>query len=315
MSALQYRLARPAEDPRAFRNALGQYGTGVAVVAAEHNGSLLGMTINSFAAVSLDPPLVLWSVRKASQMATAFAETEGFGINVLSEQQTDLSAAFASDESRALAFDKFGWSRGRSGAVLLNGALARFECVPEVVYDGGDHHIIVGRVEQCTVTDGSPLLFVQGEYVSRRPLASLAAEAADRVAAPTLDETTDSFAHVLTAASYRLSRLFDEYRRRSGVTVAQGRVLGRLEKQPMNAEQLAATTFLGRRAIDDAVSDLLARQLVEQTEGDFALTESGRALRHELAEWASELEQRALAGSSDEEIRTTRRVLEALGRP
>lgn len=261
MSASKYRVTQPAEDQRAFRNALGQYGTGVAVVTTEHGGARLGMTINSFAAVSLDPPLVLWSVRKASRMATAFVETSGFAINVLAEEQTDLSAAFASDESRSTAFETFGWSEGRPGALLLDGALARFECQTDVVHDAGDHYVILGRVEQCAVTDGSPLLFVQGEYVSRQPLASRPAEAAEQTAAPTLDETTDSFAHVLTGASHRLSRLFDAYRKRSGVTVAQGRVLGRLERRAMTADELATSTFLGRRAIDDALEDLLARAL------------------------------------------------------
>ena len=151
-------------DGRAFRTALGQFATGVAVVTAStQDGDVVGMTMSSFNSVSLDPPLVLFSVARSAYSLAAMQSAKGFGINLLGQPQQDLSTRFA----RALG-DK--WNavdhrRGVHDAPLLSGALAHFECVPYARHDGGDHEIFLARVVRFHVPEaGEPLIFFRGRY-------------------------------------------------------------------------------------------------------------------------------------------------------
>tara|TARA_R110002110_G_scaffold413729_1_gene641548 strand:+ start:27304 stop:27813 length:510 start_codon:yes stop_codon:yes gene_type:complete len=152
----------PALDLRGFRRALGSYATGVAVVTGEWQGELLGMTINSFASVSLQPPLVLWSVGERATQFEAFCAVERFAVHVLAEGQKHVSDRFALS-----AGDKFTgmqWDYDDIGVPRLDGCLTRFVCRKVDVYKGGDHRIVIGEVEQFEVTEARPLMFVQGQY-------------------------------------------------------------------------------------------------------------------------------------------------------
>jgi len=159
-----YDIVDPTADSREFRRALGMYGTGVAVVTTMADGVPAGMTVNSFAAVSLTPPLVLWSIRSDSSRAAQYTGAAYFAVNVLSSGQTPISRVFASAGSGPSAFAAFAWSDGVAGTPLIEGALARFECRAHAVHPAGDHQIIVGEVERCSLTPGEPLLFAQGGY-------------------------------------------------------------------------------------------------------------------------------------------------------
>jgi flavin reductase (DIM6/NTAB) family NADH-FMN oxidoreductase RutF len=147
---------------RAFRDALGRFATGVAIVTAEIEGMLLGTTVSSFNSVSLSPPLVLFSLARRALGFARWQEVEGFGVTLLDDTQSDLSTRFARGGS-----DK--WSglvpcRGPAGLPLIPHGLARFECQTHARYDGGDHEIIVGRVISFAAADGEPLLFFGGRY-------------------------------------------------------------------------------------------------------------------------------------------------------
>jgi flavin reductase (DIM6/NTAB) family NADH-FMN oxidoreductase RutF len=151
-------------DPIAFRRALGQFATGVAVITAKAaDGRAIGMTMSSFNSVSMDPPLVLFSIDRRSSSLQAMTEARGYAVNILGRDQEHLSNAF----SRSLN-DK--WSAvehtlGHEAAPLLAGALAHFECAPYAHYDGGDHVIFVGRVVRFTsATASEPLIFFRGAY-------------------------------------------------------------------------------------------------------------------------------------------------------
>lgn len=153
-----------AVDPRAFRQALGQFATGVAVITAEAaDGRAIGMTMSSFNSVSVDPPLILFSIDRRSSSLQAMTDAKGYAVNILGRDQQHLSRTF----SRALD-DK--WSAvehtlGHEAAPLLAGALAHFECVPYAHYDGGDHVIFVGRVVRFTANPvDDPLIFFRGAY-------------------------------------------------------------------------------------------------------------------------------------------------------
>jgi flavin reductase (DIM6/NTAB) family NADH-FMN oxidoreductase RutF len=162
-TAVQMDFVRPVHDAKAFRRCLGHYATGVAIVTSRHAGAAFGMTINSFAALSLDPPLVSWSIRKSSGKLDPFMRAGRFAINVLSMAQQELSATFARGGADT-SFDD-DWIDGETGCPLLADAIAQFECVTEQTYDVGDHVMFIGRVLQCACRDGDPLVFLRGQYV------------------------------------------------------------------------------------------------------------------------------------------------------
>lgn len=153
------------DSGKQFRHALGEFATGVAVItASDPAGELLGMTMSSFNSVSVDPPLILFSIDRRAHSLAAMESAGGYAVNILSRSQEALSNRFA----RALS-DK--WENvlrtaGYAEAPLLDGALAHFECEPYATYDGGDHVIFVGRVVKYTTHPGKPepLLFFRGRY-------------------------------------------------------------------------------------------------------------------------------------------------------
>ena len=176
--------AAPAVDQRALRDALGRFATGITVVTARAaDGSPVGMTANSFAAVSLEPPLVLWSVGRRAPSFVAFEAAEHFAVSVLRARGRELSNHFATP-----AEDKFAgieWRSGAGGAPVLADSLAVFECRTWQRYDGGDHLIIVGLVEHFESTDDAPLLFYRGRYAVATD--SPEPELPDEAAAPFAD--------------------------------------------------------------------------------------------------------------------------------
>lgn len=154
----------PALDAQAFRRCLGQYPTGVTIITACHGGQLLGMAVNSFAAVSLAPPLVLWSIRRESRSAQAFLEAGHFAVSILADHQVDVSQAFGA--AAPDRFEQVAWTPGLEGAPLIEGAIAHLECRTDIVHDGGDHHILIGRVVRQQRFEGAPLVFAQGQYAA-----------------------------------------------------------------------------------------------------------------------------------------------------
>ncbi|WIO74838.1 flavin reductase family protein [Porticoccaceae bacterium LTM1] len=153
------------DHKREFRNALGTFATGVTVVtSASDTGEPIGMTVNSFASVSLDPPLVLWSIDKRSRYLETFTKTDHFAIHILKREQEALSNLFASSENDK--FTNLQWQPDSNGTPLLPDYETRFVCTTEHCYEGGDHIIIVGKVRDFDYHGGSPLLFHCGRYKS-----------------------------------------------------------------------------------------------------------------------------------------------------
>ena len=146
---------------RLFRDALGRFGTGITVVTCHSEKGPLGITANSFAAVSLDPPLVLWSPARASRRFEAFARAEHYAIHVLSDDQLDVGQRFSGE---GFDFEGLNWTESETLTPLIEGALACFECTRHAAHDGGDHAIIVGRVTRTTTTEGTPVIFAGGKY-------------------------------------------------------------------------------------------------------------------------------------------------------
>ncbi len=145
-----------------FRRALGQFATGVTVVTTMTPSGPIGLTANSFASVSLDPPLVLWSLDRASDRFEPFANARHYAINVLSAAQQHLSEAFASYATEP--FETLGCRVGIGQAPVIPGAVAAFECEQVASHDSGDHVVLIGAVKRFETSPGAPLVFHQGSY-------------------------------------------------------------------------------------------------------------------------------------------------------
>ncbi len=164
------RAQSPDFSSTEFRTALGMFATGVTIVTARApGGQLVGLTANSFNSVSLNPPLVLWSLSQAASAMHAFRGGSHYAINILAADQQPLALRFA-----ARGVDRFAdvvFSEGRCGAPLLEGCVASFECFNRSRYAEGDHVIFVGEVEHCSHRAGAaPLLYHGGKFYAEHPL-------------------------------------------------------------------------------------------------------------------------------------------------
>lgn len=151
-------------DSRFFRDALGRFATGVCVVTAEGEGyQPFGITVNSFASVSLAPPLVLWSIGRDSDCFDAFQVLNRYAINILDETQVELSNLYSRHGEHTLI--EGDWKEGITGSPTLVDALAVFECKLVKRLDGGDHTILLGEVVHTQYREvGEPLVFYSGQY-------------------------------------------------------------------------------------------------------------------------------------------------------
>lgn len=152
-----------SETPQDFRFVMSRFATGVACVTARTPEGLLGLTVNSLVSVSLDPPLILFCLKKASSSLPHFKAGNAFVINILSEDQEEIAAAFANPALRNWALVTLGETEG--GHPRIQGSVAFLECRPEIFYDGGDHEIILSRVLSLGAqTEASPLVFCQRRF-------------------------------------------------------------------------------------------------------------------------------------------------------
>ena len=147
-----------------LRQCLGKFATGVAIVTCHGVKGPCGITANSFSSVSLEPPLVLWNIAKASDSLQAYLDAGYFAINILSAGQRDLSSHFA--QSDHTLFDTIEYRTNGNNVPLLPHSIASFECRTQQIHDCGDHFIIIGEVESYRCNGGEPLLFYGGQYAS-----------------------------------------------------------------------------------------------------------------------------------------------------
>lgn len=150
-------------DPKEFRDALGRFATGVTIVTAKSaEGRLVGVTANSYNSVSIDPPLILWSLSKTAGSMDCFMETEAFTVHILGEDQGDLAMRFASRGDNK--YDGLDFELDSAGTPLLSGCASRLQCKTVHRYEGGDHMIFVGKVTSFDQCDKAPLIFHQGKF-------------------------------------------------------------------------------------------------------------------------------------------------------
>jgi len=150
-------------DSTTFRRTLGMFATGIAVITAcTRDGKPIGLTVSSFNSVSLDPPLIVWSLSNNSTLRSELEECSHYAVNVLSEDKEHISNLFSS--RREDRFADLIWEAGLGGAPLLAGCCAVFEVANALRYPGGDHVIFIGEVERCERGEQAPLVFFNGKY-------------------------------------------------------------------------------------------------------------------------------------------------------
>jgi 3-hydroxy-9,10-secoandrosta-1,3,5(10)-triene-9,17-dione monooxygenase reductase component len=149
-------------DQARFREVLGHFATGITIVTATEDGEPVGFSCQSFAALSLDPPMVILAPAKTSTSWPRIARAGAFCVNILGEHQEAVCRAFA--VSGGDKFDGVKWSPGVTGAPVITGSLAIVECTLGAIYEGGDHELVTGHVVDMEVDEGSPLLFYRSGF-------------------------------------------------------------------------------------------------------------------------------------------------------
>lgn len=299
----------PAADPRLFRRCLGQYATGIAVVTACSGETLSGMTINSFASLSLEPALVLWSIARTSRSFEFFRQCQSFAINVLCVDQIGLSQHFSSKVQDR--FSSIDWQPGEHGSPLLAGCIAHLECTLEQTFEGGDHLVLVGRVTHLARYAGTPLLFSQGQYsiADVHPDVSGEPETAGGVSRPEFNLLSSIF-----DAHHALSEAFEEHRRAEGVSVAVARILASLYARPgIGIEALARETYLGQRDVEDALGELQRKDMLQRdADQGLRLTALGERQRISIRDRWHAFQKAQLAGTSAHDLKVTLATLDRL---
>lgn len=302
-----------AVDGKALRRTLGQFATGVTVVTAAHpvTGEIVGMTANSFSSVSLDPPLVLWSIVREAKSLAVFLEATHFAINILSAQQLDQSNRFSRPGS-----DKFAgvaWCPGLGGAPVLEGTAAVFECARHAEHDGGDHIIMVGEVGRFARFDRPGLVFAQGRYgiTAEHPLAEKQAVVREEGGPHPYD---DFLIPLLHRAYSNLFSAFSVLLEDEGTSGPEMRVLAYLSFRPnATAELVSRGTYLGNQTTDEAIASLRGQGLVGGGgESGLGLTDEGSARLRTLFDHAHRFEMDRLGTVDAVEISTLKRLLRRL---
>jgi flavin reductase (DIM6/NTAB) family NADH-FMN oxidoreductase RutF len=150
-------------DKNQLRQVMGHFATGVTIITTfNKDGQMHGLTANAFTSVSLEPPLLLISVDKKAESYPAFEESKVFTVNILADEQEALSRKFA--VSGGNKFEGVAYRRGANGAAILDGTLAHIECTLYGAYEGGDHSLYLGEIQEAEVREGKPLVFYRGGY-------------------------------------------------------------------------------------------------------------------------------------------------------
>lgn len=289
-------------DPKDFRRALGKFATGVTVITTrDEQGDDIGMTANSFSSVSMDPPLILWSVDTSNLGTRAYREAEYFAVNILNENQVDVSNRFAQRGE-----DKFSGlevSRGAGQVPLLPDCAALIECRTWNTYDGGDHLIIVGEVLNYHYVDSvRSLVFHNGRYALSEVHPAMKA----RGDAVPLEGGVlkDYVLYLLRQALFTYSSSFYPKLSAFDITAEEWRVLTLLaDRATLTASEIGQLVYQPPLELEDTLAWLREKQLLTTADADtYCLTEAGRAKTTELLDLAFEHESSMLSALDENEL-------------
>ena len=270
-------IAQTSFDPREFRTALGQFATGVTIVTApDGEGGFVGTTASSFNSVSVDPPLILWSIDKGARSLPAYEKAEHFVINILAADQVTLSNHFARQQE-----DKFAdveYALNSKGVPVLKGCSAYFHCKTRYQYEGGDHTIIVGEVVQYDNKDRDGLLFHQGRYsISDAHPAARQAESREDLAEQSF--ATNYLHYLVGRCFHQLIANLDQLLEKRDITQHEYRVLASFSGlERADIETLMKYTILSEEELSPVLEVLRGRGLVENCAHGLQLTAEGQEL-------------------------------------
>ena len=291
-----------------FRNALGSFATGVTIATTlDARGEPVGVTASSFNSVSLDPPLVLWSLAKNSLSRDAFCNSGHFAVHVLAASQEELSNRFARSGEDKFAAVK--WSKGELGSPVFTNHAALFECRTKHQYEGGDHIILVGEVVSFDARDEAPLLFHGGRYVERRPRP--VGEAGQSVDLEHGQFSDDFLFYLLSRAYFQTSRPTRDKLAESGMAMEEYMTLAMLSMEaPLSREAVTQRLWhTGHEPDGNLLTDMTAKGLVQADGDGFDLAEKGRKLFVETLAFGKALEADLADHFTEGEIAETKRVL------
>ena len=303
-------------DTREFRKSLGQFATGVTIITTNNkNGDPVGVTASSFNTVSMNPPLILWSLAKNAYSLDAFQDASHLNVHVLGIEQESLSNLFAS--RGADKFDGVTYHEGDYGVPLLDNCAARFQCRTVHRYDGGDHIIIVAEVLAYDRKEVKPLLFHGGNYAASLPKS---APEQDTDLAELNDGrfSSDFLIYLLSRAYFQSSHAIRSNEEDHGLPRAAHYIVSVLCQQSALSrdsicERLAVT---GEIPGDDLFDKMVQLQLLAAsgTNGDatYSVTESGRALQVSTLVKALEIEEEILADFGRDELALFKHMLRRL---
>lgn len=309
-------MTESSPDPRLFRDALGTFATGVTIVTTvDPGGRDIGLTANSFNSVSLDPPMVLWSLAKSAASLPAFMTAPCFAVHVLAHDQDELSVRFAKrDVDR---FENLAVRRGTGGIPLLDGCAARFECRTEFRYEGGDHVIFVGRVERFEHSTRKPLVFHGGQYAHAIKKSPEPAPSPD--AEPDSSFSQDFLIYLLGRAHHQLFLEIRKELQARGLSEDQWFVLSILgvsdDRRLVDLDRMLAYT--GKRVTYELLAGLAAADLV-RLHGAYdphmhvKLTDTGRRIVIELVSAAKAAEADSQRNLDAGEVHLLKRALRTI---
>lgn len=299
------------DDPRLFRRALGNFATGVTVITAcSPDGQHVGVTANSFNSVSLDPPLILWSIDKRSGSYPVFAAASHFAVNILAADQVSLSNRFARPSD-----DRFAGvphTQGAGGAPLLEDCAARFQCERHAIHDGGDHWIMLGKVVALDDFGRAPLIYHQGSYAMALPHNLQQKKALPTQACSRLQKRLDgNIYYLLTQAVRTYQNHYLPRQLATGLRTSEARMLLVLE-DGLDLAALHGAVNMPEQEVEQAVAILLRKELICLQEQHYRLTEQGR-LQAEALHDLAEQQQEELLGSFDaEQVSALKNILQGI---
>jgi len=290
-------------DPRTFRRALGNFATGVTVITAKNEaGETVGVTANSFNSVSIDPPLVLWSIDKRARSYEVFNTASHFAVNILAADQIDISNNFARQQDDK--FSNVDWEEGVGGAPLLQNTSARFQCKNYRQVDGGDHWILIGEVVEFDDFGRAPLCFHQGSYsmIMGHPVMQKNQNDA-RTVATHEGRLSENVFYLMLQALRSYQTYYLPKQAALGLSTSEARCMFIISDRPgIDIDGLHNVSDIPVNELHEATANLQAQGFIGQQGVGFVLTMDGHDKADEFWSLSDNYSQKVLSGLSEQQV-------------
>ncbi len=302
-------------DARAFRRALGNFATGVTVITAQNSqGEKVGITANSFNSVSLDPPLVLWSLVKDSGSFTVFESATHFAVNILASDQIALSNHFAKPQRDK--FENINWKAGIGSCLLLPDCAGRFQCEAYDRIDAGDHWIFLGKVVAFDDFGRAPLCYHQGSYsiVSAHPGMDKGENQLSPAGMPR-GRLRESVYFLMLRALHNYQSTYLPKQEALGTSTSEARAIVLLSDNPeLFVDGIPEFANTPQSEIVEILENLRTRGWLERVNSGYALTDQGQIKANELWALADSQADDVFQALSDHEMAQFKQILRNVSR-